>query len=195
MYWRHKASTLSFAEQEVLLDAVAMSDAGSHDSQSLMPQLRRLLQRHPDLRVLVTRVLDNGAADDPQRKVSIREQFGVELLAPINSRRFPADPRRVATWDRSSDAARRAGLGSGLSVRVVGLPQSHRAFSVPRATGRRGKIGVPGLSVASGLLSGPVRRASGNDFGGSSSLAGPKIAAVVQTLAKAMARRSSVFTS
>jgi len=87
MYWGHKASTLSFAQQEVLLDAVAMSDAASHDSQSLVPHLRRLLQRHPDLRGLVTRVLDDGAADDPQLKASIREQFGIELLAPINPRR------------------------------------------------------------------------------------------------------------
>jgi hypothetical protein len=87
MYWGHKASTLSFAEQEVLLDAVAMSDAASHDSQSLVPHLSRLLQRHPDLRGLVTRVLDDGAADDPQLKASIQEQFGIELLAPINPRR------------------------------------------------------------------------------------------------------------
>jgi hypothetical protein len=87
MYWGHKASTLSFAEQEVLLDAVAMSDAASHDSQSLVPHLSRLLERHPDLRGLVTRVLDDGAADDPQLKVSLREQFGIELLAPINPRR------------------------------------------------------------------------------------------------------------
>jgi hypothetical protein len=87
MYWGHKASTLSLAEQEVLLDAVAMSDAASHDSQSLVPHLSRLLQRHPDLRELVTRVLDDGAADDSQLKASIREQFGIELLAPINPRR------------------------------------------------------------------------------------------------------------
>jgi hypothetical protein len=32
-------------------------------------------------------VLDDGAADDPQLKASIREQFGIELLAPINPRR------------------------------------------------------------------------------------------------------------
>ncbi|HEY79982.1 MAG TPA: hypothetical protein G4O05_02730, partial [Caldilineae bacterium] len=34
MYWAHKASTLGFPGQEVLLDAVAMSDAATHDSQS-----------------------------------------------------------------------------------------------------------------------------------------------------------------
>ena len=32
MYWAHKASTLCFADQEVLLDAVALHDAASHDS-------------------------------------------------------------------------------------------------------------------------------------------------------------------
>jgi hypothetical protein len=87
MYWGHKASTLSFAKQEVLLDAVAMSDAASHDSQSLVPHLSRLFQRHSDLRGFVTRVLDDGAADDSKLKASIWEQFHIELLAPINPRR------------------------------------------------------------------------------------------------------------
>ena len=87
MYWGHKASTLSFADQEVLLDAVAMSDAASHDSQSLLPHLSRLFDRHPDLEGLVTRVLDDGAADDVQLKASLQGQFGIELLAPINPRR------------------------------------------------------------------------------------------------------------
>ena len=32
-------------------------------------------------------MLDDGAADDPQRKASIREQFDIELLPPINPRR------------------------------------------------------------------------------------------------------------
>ena len=87
MYWGHKASTLGFAEQEVLLDAVAMSDAASHDSKSLVPHLSRLFERHPDLQELVTRVLDDSAADDSPLKASIEEQFGIELLAPINPRR------------------------------------------------------------------------------------------------------------
>jgi len=87
MYWGHKASTLCFADQEVLLDAVAMSDAASHDSQSLVPHLSRLFKRHPDLQELVTRVLDDSAADDSSLKASIQEQFGMELLTPINPRR------------------------------------------------------------------------------------------------------------
>jgi hypothetical protein len=87
MYWGHKASTLSFAAQEVLLDAVAMSDAASHDSLSLAPHLSRLFDRHPDLKGLITRVLDDGAADDAKLKAKIKKDFGIELLAPINPRR------------------------------------------------------------------------------------------------------------
>jgi len=87
MYWGHKASTLGFAQQEVLLDAVAMSDAASHDSQSLVPHLSRLFQRYPELCGVVTRVLDDGAADDAQLKALIQRKFDIELLAPINPRR------------------------------------------------------------------------------------------------------------
>jgi len=87
MYWAHKASTLGFAGQEVLLDAVAMSDAASHDSQSLVPHLSRLFQQHPDLQGHVTRVLDDGAADDPQLKATVAADFGIALFAPINPRR------------------------------------------------------------------------------------------------------------
>jgi len=87
MYWGHKASTLGFPGQEVLLDAVAMSDAASHDSKSLLPHLNRLFQRHPDLKGLVTRVLDDGAADDLKLKAAIQEDLEIEVLAPINPRR------------------------------------------------------------------------------------------------------------
>jgi hypothetical protein len=87
MYWGHKASTLSLANQEVLLDAVAMSDAASHDSQSMVPHLNRLFSRHPDLRGQVKRLLDDGAADDSKLKATVQETFGIEVLAPINPRR------------------------------------------------------------------------------------------------------------
>ena len=41
-YWAHKTSTIGIPGQEVLLDAVAMSDAASHDSTSLEPHLEHL---------------------------------------------------------------------------------------------------------------------------------------------------------
>lgn len=87
MYWGHKASTLSFANQEILLDAVAVNDAATHDSQTLAPHLDRLFTRHPDLKDQVSRVLDDGAADDPALKAELKNTFGIDLLAPINPRR------------------------------------------------------------------------------------------------------------
>jgi len=87
MYWGHKASTLGLAHQEILLDAVAMSDAASHDSQSVVPHLQRLFSQHPDLRAQITRLLDDGAADDAKLKATVHELFGIEVLAPINPRR------------------------------------------------------------------------------------------------------------
>jgi hypothetical protein len=87
MYWGHKASTVGLANQEILLDAVAMSDAASHDSQSLVPHLNRLFTRHPELRTQVKRVLDDGAADDSKLKATVRDMFDIEVLAPINPRR------------------------------------------------------------------------------------------------------------
>jgi len=99
MYWAHKASTLCFPRQQVLLDAVAMSDAAAHDSQSLLPHLERLFTRHPDLRGMIQRLLDDGAADDETLKAAVQSQWGVQLVAPVNPRgRRPIDddlPRGV----------------------------------------------------------------------------------------------------
>lgn len=86
MHWAHKASTLSFANQEILLDAVAMTDAAAHDSRSLEPHLERLLTRHPELEGRVKRVLDDGAADGRALKERIRDGFSIELLASPNPR-------------------------------------------------------------------------------------------------------------
>jgi len=86
MYWAHKASTLCFPGQQVLLDAVAMSDAASHDSKSLLPHLKGLFQAYPDLKPAVHRVLDDGAADDPTLKAAVQFELEIELCAPINPR-------------------------------------------------------------------------------------------------------------
>lgn len=85
-YWAHKASTIGLPEQQILLDAVAMSDAASHDSQGLVPHLARLFARYPELRPTVKRVLDDGAADDAALKAEVAKTFGIELLAPVNPR-------------------------------------------------------------------------------------------------------------
>jgi len=157
MYWAHKASTLSFADQEVLLDAVALYDAASHDSQSLVPHLSRLLARHPDLQGVVTRVLDDGAADDPKLKSEIKTTFGIQLMAPINPRR--RGPIRD-DLPRGIDHLTPRGVpvcGAGYPLELLGFRQDTERFifTAPEAT--------PGQSVCwgCGLRSGCYRGESG----------------------------------
>ena len=84
MHWAHKASTLSFSQQEMILDAVAMTDAASHDSNSLVPHIERIRKLYPALRI--TRVLDDSAADDPGLKSKLKLDFNIELLVSPNPR-------------------------------------------------------------------------------------------------------------
>ena len=84
MHWAHKASTLSFSQPEILLDAVAMSDAASHDSNSLVPHIERIRKLYPALQI--TRVLDDSAADDPELKNKLKLDFNIELLVSPNPR-------------------------------------------------------------------------------------------------------------
>jgi hypothetical protein len=86
MYWAHKASTLALPGQGVLLDAVAMSDAASHDSNSVVPHLFRLFGLYPHLEAVVNRVLDDSAADDQPLKDQVERDFGIELLTGMNPR-------------------------------------------------------------------------------------------------------------
>ncbi len=86
MHWAHKASTLCFAGQQVLLDAVAMTDAASHDSKSVEPHLARLFRRLPELRGKVVGLLDDAAADDEGLKDRVRRDFEMELVTSQNPR-------------------------------------------------------------------------------------------------------------
>jgi hypothetical protein len=88
MHWAHKASTFSFSaresKQEILLDAVAMTDAASNDSQSLLPHLQRIRTLYPDLKI--QRLLDDSAADHQHLKDTLARDFGIELLVSPNPR-------------------------------------------------------------------------------------------------------------
>jgi hypothetical protein len=114
MYWAHKASTLAWPGQHILLDAVAVTDAASHDSRSLAPHLDRLFRQHPQLWGTATRVLDDGAADDATLKADIAERFGIELTTPINPRRrqpLTKDlPRGIAHLTNTGTPVCRAGF-------------------------------------------------------------------------------------
>lgn len=85
-YWAHKASTISFAGQEVLLDAVAVTDAAAHDSKTLPDHLARLFAIYPELDGRIDRILDDAAADEQALKDLILAEWNIELLAPINPR-------------------------------------------------------------------------------------------------------------
>lgn len=85
-YWAHKASTIGIPGQEVLLDAVAMSDAASHDSTSLEAHLERVFRDFPELRGKIEWVLDDAAADDEELKRRLCERWGIVLMTPINPR-------------------------------------------------------------------------------------------------------------
>ena len=86
MHWAHKESTLCFAGQEVLLDAVALTDAAMHDSRSVEPHLARLFARFPELETVVVGVLDDGAADDQELKDRVRRDYEMELVTSQNPR-------------------------------------------------------------------------------------------------------------
>ena len=86
MHWAHKASTLCFAGQDVLLDAVAMTDGAIHDSRSVEPHLARLFERLPELKGVVVGLLDDGAADDAGLKERVRRNFEMELVTSQNPR-------------------------------------------------------------------------------------------------------------
>ncbi|MDA1056132.1 MAG: hypothetical protein O3C40_37610 [Planctomycetota bacterium] len=192
MYWAHKASTLSFADQEILLDAVAMNDAASHDSQSLQPHLRRLFQRHPDLEQCVTRVLDDAAADDAELKSAIQIESGIELLAPINPRRRG---RIVSDLPRGIDHLTPRGVpvcGAGYPFELVGVRHDTEHFLFRAPQDEAGTFVCQGCALREGCYRGdqggrqvaiPQHRLPWLD---------PNFPQLSKRFEKAMARRTSI---
>lgn len=85
MYWAHKAAVLSLASG-IPLDAVAMTDAASHDSGSLRPHLKRLFRLFPELKEEFREVLADSAYDDQQLKEELAFEFSLLLRTPLNPR-------------------------------------------------------------------------------------------------------------
>jgi len=86
MVWGHKASTLSFAGQEILLDAVAMTDAASHDSRSLLAHLERVSRLYPEILEKVEILLDDSALDDQAISKQVKECYEIDLVVQPNPR-------------------------------------------------------------------------------------------------------------
>jgi hypothetical protein len=87
MHWGHKASVLALPRQGVPLDAVAVTDAASHDSQTLVPHLERVRQALPELWPFIRTVIDDGAAYDRDLFVQVQQRLGIDLRASVNPRR------------------------------------------------------------------------------------------------------------
>jgi len=85
-YWAHKAAVLSTAPAGIPLDAVAMTDAASHDGTALVPQLRRTFETYPQLMGKFKNVLADTAMDDAESKQTVRDEFGLDQKTPTNPR-------------------------------------------------------------------------------------------------------------
>lgn len=85
-YWAHKAAVLSTGPDGIPLDAVAMSDAASHDSTALVPHLDRFFATYPELKGKFDTLLADSAWDDAELKQTVEERFGLNLKTPVNPR-------------------------------------------------------------------------------------------------------------
>lgn len=117
----------------VALHAVAMSDAATHDSRSVLPHLARLFERLPELRGRVTVLLDDGAADDPGLKDRVRSLYGIELVTSQHPR-----GRRALTQDLPRGIERITPTGTpvcdeGVPFDFIGTRHSagHFLFAAP----------------------------------------------------------------
>ncbi len=90
MIWGHKASIIGLPEQGIAIDAVAVSDAATHDGQTFFPHVQRVLGDHPELAHSVRRVLYDSACDDAPLKQRFDDELGLELKASFNPRRSKA---------------------------------------------------------------------------------------------------------
>lgn len=87
MYWAHKCSTFALSGLvEIPLDAVAMMDAASHDSRSLVAHLERIEKLYPRVMSQLEIVLDDSALDDQMIRKELMERFGLELIVEPNHR-------------------------------------------------------------------------------------------------------------
>jgi hypothetical protein len=87
MHWAHKASVIGLPKQGVAIDAVAVTDAATHDGQTFLPHVKDVFERYPELTASVKRVLYDSACDDAELRVRFIDDLGVELKASFNPRR------------------------------------------------------------------------------------------------------------
>jgi len=90
MVWGHKASVIGLPKQGIAIDAIAVSDAATHDGQTFFPHVVKVFEQYPNLCESIRRVLYDSACDDSELKARFNNELGVELKASFNPRRSKA---------------------------------------------------------------------------------------------------------
>jgi len=90
MYWGHKASVIGLPKQGIAIDAVAVTDAATHDGQTFFPHVEKVFGQYPELAASVERVLYDSACDDAELKARFKDELDVDLKASFNPRRSKA---------------------------------------------------------------------------------------------------------
>ena len=105
MHWGHKASVLGLPKQGVALDAVAITDAATHDGQTFFPHVEKAFKQYPELATSIERVLYDSACDDAPLREKFKKELGVELKASFNPRRtqaitenLPRGMTKITAW-------------------------------------------------------------------------------------------------
>ncbi|MCP3868819.1 MAG: hypothetical protein GY703_12120 [Gammaproteobacteria bacterium] len=83
----HKASVIGLPEQGIAIDAVAISDAATHDGQTFFPHVKKVHKDYPELAQTVRRVLYDSACDDAPLKKRFQDDLEIELKASFNPHR------------------------------------------------------------------------------------------------------------
>ena len=85
--WGHKASILGLPLQGIPLDSVAVSDAATHDGETIYPHVVRLFENLPQVQPWIDTVLYDGAADTQGLKEKFDKDLNIRLRASLNPRR------------------------------------------------------------------------------------------------------------
>jgi hypothetical protein len=87
MYWAHKAAIMSLADQGIVLDAVAVTDAATHDGQTFYEHIIRLFKDYPEIQDWISHALADAAYDDEKIRRKLFEDYGIVLRTSINPKR------------------------------------------------------------------------------------------------------------
>jgi uncharacterized glyoxalase superfamily protein PhnB len=85
--WGHKGAVVGLPDQGIPLDVVAVSDAATHDGETLHPHLTRLFDNLPEVKPWIETVLYDSACDNRKLKDEIKDEFDINLRASLNPRR------------------------------------------------------------------------------------------------------------